>query len=71
MAKGGWLRFKQRWPDLRLRKGDALGQPRANAVNATNIKNYFDLLEITLESNELFDVPNRIWNMDESGWIAT
>ncbi len=25
----------QRWPKLALRKGDALAQPRANAVNAT------------------------------------
>lgn len=66
-GNGWWLRFKQRWPKIRLRKGDALAQPRANAVNAANLKNYFDLLEQTLKSNELFDSPNRIWNMDESG----
>ena len=66
-GKGWWLRFMQRWPQLRLRKGDALAQPRANAVNSVNIKNYFNLLEKTLKTNELFDCPSRIYNMDESG----
>ena len=54
---GWWLRFLQRWPKLSLRKGDALAQPRANAVNAANMKNYFDLLEKTLKTN-LFNCPN-------------
>ena len=57
----------QRWPDLALRKGDALAQPRANAVNATNLNNYYNLLEKTLKENDLFNCPNRIYNMDESG----
>ena len=65
-GKGWWLRFMQHWHKLTLRKGDALPQPRANAVNATNIKNYFDLLE-QLEKHELFNCPNQIYNMDESG----
>ncbi len=34
-GKGWWSRFMQRRPKLALRKGDALAQPRANAVNAT------------------------------------
>ena len=66
-GKGWWWRFTQRWPKLGLRKGDALPQPRANAVNSTNMKNYFKLLETTLKTNGLLDCPNRIFNMDESG----
>ena len=65
--KGWWLRFMERWPSLRLRKADGLAQSRANAVNSVNIKNYFVLLEKTLEEKELFNCPNRIYNMDESG----
>ena len=48
-GKGWWLRFMQRWPKLSLRKGDALAQPRANAVTAENINNYYELLKKTLE----------------------
>jgi len=40
-GKGWWLRFMERWPDLHLRKANALAQPRANAVNSDNTKNYF------------------------------
>ena len=57
----------ERWPSLHLRKADGLAQSRANAVNSVNIKNYFVLLEKTLEEKELFNCPNRIYNMDESG----
>ena len=66
-GRGWWLRFMQRWPQLTLRKGDALAQPRATAVNATNFKNYFDLLKKTLTTHHLLDCPNRIYNMDETG----
>ena len=66
-GKGWRLRFMERWPSLRLRKADGLAQSRANAVNSVNIKNYFVLLEKTLEEKESFNCPNRIYNMDESG----
>lgn len=66
-GKGWWLRFMQRWPKLALRKGDALAQPRANAVTSSNLKHYFSLLEETLKNNDLLDTPTRIYNMDESG----
>ncbi len=66
-GRGWWLRFMQRWPKLTLRKGDALAQPRAKAVNATTFSNYFDLLKKTLTTHHLLDSPNRIYNMDETG----
>ena len=51
-GKGWWLRFMQRWPKLALRRGDPLAQPRANAVNAANIKQYYDLLKETRTKKE-------------------
>ena len=49
---------------LAFRRGDPLAQPRANAVNAANIKQYYDLLKETLKKNGIFNSPNRIWNME-------
>lgn len=57
----------ERWPMLSLRKGDALAQPRANAVNTENISEYYSLLEKTLKKHGLFNCPSRLYNMDESG----
>ena len=47
----------QRWPQLTLRKGDALAQPRAFAVNAGTMKNYYDLLLTTLIEHDLLNCP--------------
>ena len=66
-GKGWWMRFMQWWPQLALRKGDALAQCRANAVTAVNMGQYFSLLEEVLIKYGLLNCPSRIWNMDESG----
>ena len=66
-GKGWWLRFMERWPTLALRKGDALAQPRANAVTEINIHQYYSLLEKTLQENGILNCPSRVYNMDESG----
>ena len=66
-GKGWWACFMQRWPQLALRKGDSLAQPRANAVNSENIREYYNLLEETLNKHKLFNSASRIYNMDESG----
>lgn len=66
-GKGWWWRFLQRWPNLALRKGDALTQNRANAVTSDNFKQYFNVLEKTLKEHDLFNAPHRIFNMDETG----
>ena len=70
-GKGWWQQFMQRWHNLTLRKGDPLAQPRANAVNATNINNYFDLLEKTLKTYELFNRPNLIYKWTNPGCHLT
>ncbi len=51
----------ERWPKLTLRKGDALAQCRANAVNSANLDH--DLLEETLKKHDIFDCPSRIYNI--------
>ncbi len=66
-GKGWWIRFRERWPKLSLRKGDALGQPRAQAANAANMNAYYNLLGATLQEHGLKDRPACIYNMDESG----
>lgn len=68
-GKGWWTRFMEQWPMLSLRKGDALAQPRANAVNTENISEYYSLLEKTLKKHGLFNCPSRLYNMDESGML--
>ena len=66
-GKGWWLRFMERWPKLALRKGDALAQPRANAVTETNVHQYYSPLEKTMQENDILNCPSRVYNMDESG----
>ena len=55
------------WLSLTLRKGDALSISRAQALTADNLKEYYGLLKMTLETHDLIDLPSRIYNMDESG----
>ena len=38
-----------------------------NAMNESNLKTYFDLLDTLLEENDLKSHPEQIYNMDESG----
>ena len=67
ISDGWWRRFLQRHPNLSLRKGDATGHIRMNAMTEENLKNYFDLLRDCIVENGLKDHPERIYNMDESG----
>ena len=66
-GKGWWARYMTRWPELALRRGDALAVACANAVTAANLKEYYDLLKTTLEEHGIMNLPSRIYNMDETG----
>ena len=66
ISDGWWRRFLQRHPNLSLRRGDATGHIRMNAMTKENLTNYFDLLRDCLTENGLMDHPERIYNMDES-----
>ena len=64
----GWMnRFMERWPSISLWKGDALATPRAQAITAANIDQYYTLLKSMLEEYCLMGCPSRIYNMDETG----
>ena len=39
-----------------------------DAVNADTISHYYNLLETTLQENNLFNSPSQIYNVDETGF---
>lgn len=67
ITDGWWRRFKERQPQLSLRRGDATAHVRMDATNKATIDAYYDLLHETLETHGLSDKPAQIYNMDESG----
>ena len=67
-VSNGWLeRFRQRHPQLTLKTAVPLSQARAMATDSTILNNYFDMLQTCLEDNGICDVPNAIFNCDETG----
>ena len=52
---------------LSLRKGDDLALSRAAAITADNMREYYSLLQATLEEHGILNCPSQIYNMDESG----
>ena len=68
ISDGWWRRFKERQDGkLVLRKGDNTSFLRMDAMNATTLKHYYDLLEDTLKEHNLFNSPSQLYNVDESG----
>ena len=67
VTNGWWERFLQRHSYLTLRTAVPLSYVRAMASDRDSLERYYDLLEETLRSNEIFDDPTRIFNCDETG----
>ena len=67
VTDGWWGKFLQRQPQLSLRRGDATAHVRMDSTNRKAIKQYYNLLEETLQQNGLMNSPAQIYNMDESG----
>ena len=67
VTDGWWTSFSRRHPQLSLRNPGPLSRSRAIASNPETINSYFDLLEQTLDTYNLQDHPELIFNMDESG----
>ena len=67
ISDGWWSRFRQRWPQLRLRKGDLFPLVRMEITNVEVFDSYFNLLEETLLEHGIKDKPAQIYNCDESG----
>ncbi len=66
ISDGRWRRFLLRHPKLSLRSGDSTGYAIMNAMNESNLKTYFDLLNTILEENDLKSHREQIYNKDES-----
>ena len=64
----GWFdSFMKRHPYLSLRKGDATGVDRMDAITPAAINHYFDLLKEVLDEYKLMNCPGQIYNVDETG----
>ena len=57
----------KRQPYLSLRKGDAAANVQLDAITPEAVKYYFDLLDKTLQENNLKESPAQIYNVDETG----
>ena len=67
VTNGWWESFSKRHPELVLRTASTLSISRAKASDWEIVNNYFDILEDTLEQNDLLSHPCQIFNIDESG----
>ena len=67
VSQGWWSRFKERWPELSLRKGDAFSLAREKMTSAEVFNSYFNFLEETLKKYSLIEKPVQLYNCDESG----
>ena len=67
VTSGWWDSFCRRNPNISLRAAASLSMARAKATDPEVLFRYFDLLERTLDENNLRGKPNQIFNMDESG----
>ena len=67
ITSGWWERFRQRHPYLTLRTAVPLSYVRAMASDSDSIDRYYDLLEETLKSNDIYNDPTHIFNCDETG----
>ena len=67
ISDGWWCRFRERWPQLSLRKGDPFSQVRSEMTTREVFEGFFDLLRETLEKADVIDKPAQIHNCDESG----
>lgn len=63
-----WLRgFLGRHPELKVKRAEGLSAARAQAVNEAKIVHWFDELKQVLMNANVLNMPEFIWNLDESG----
>jgi hypothetical protein len=68
MAGKDWLKaFLKRNRDIAQRRAQHMNPARAQKLNRFIVSDYFNKLEKVLTEMELFDKPDRIFNIDEKG----
>ena len=68
LAGEKWFRlFLKRHPQLRHRKAQAMNPARAQKLNRFIVIDHFTKLEHILTDHDLFNRPDRIFNLDEKG----
>ena len=67
VSSGWWDAFRSRHPSLSVRMAEGLGCARVAAFDNVIMDRYYDMLEDTLKSNALWDLPAQIFNCDETG----
>ena len=68
VTKGWWSSFQKRHPKLSLRSAESLSYARAVAEDPEILNMYYDLLERTLQDNNLLGTPHLLFNCDETGF---
>lgn len=72
LAGRGWFRlFMKRHPELSIRKAQNMNPARAQKLNRLIVGDYFRKLEEILDTLDLKNKPERIFNMDEKGCRLT
>ena len=61
-----WRGFRDRHPELSLRKAESVDRCRVSNATEENIGNYFDVLEQIICDNDLQSRPHLIFNCDET-----
>ena len=67
VTNGWWDSFRKRHPSLSLRNPEQLSHVRAVCTSPEALDHYFDILEETLDQNDLSSKPCQIYNCDETG----
>ncbi len=67
VSSGWWESFKKRHSELTLRSPEQLSNVRSRCCSKEVFENYFDLLETTMQENDLTDKPVLIFNCGETG----
>ena len=62
ITEGWWRRFRQRQPDLSLRRGNTTAHVRMNAVNSETMKQYFSMLNDVMNKYDLYAKPAQIYS---------
>ena len=70
-----WQHFLRRWPELTERKPQHLSTSRARACSRESLDKWYEGVKVFFESTgffrrgrPLYDIADRIWNCDETGF---